>query len=144
MNYEFNQSFLSRTLLTSVLVGFVATIVCLFFNIFYREATGYQPSDFINVSSLIFGVNLLFVVVGLVYFAFLRLFKRADLLFEILFALITVACIWMASGATIEHSKLLSSEFRTLLIVIVAILGIGAAFCVPFFYRHRKYIDNIV
>jgi len=144
MNYEFNQSFLSRTLLTSVLVGFVATIVCLFFNIFYRDATGYQPSDYINVSSLIFGVNLVFVVVGLIYFAFLRLFKRADLIFEILFAIITIACIWLASRATIAHNNLLSSEFRTLLIVIVAIMGVGAAFCVPFFYRHKKYIDNIV
>lgn len=143
MDYEFHQTPLSRPLLTSVLVGLAATVICLFFNIFYRESTGYQPADYINVSSLIFGVNLVFVVVGLLYFVFLRLFKKADLIFEVLFAVILIFCIWMATRATIENSALLSKEFRTLLIVVIAVMGVGAIL-VPYFYRHKKLVDFFV
>lgn len=144
MNYQYEQSSFSRPILTSVFVGFSATVLCLLFNAFYRDGTGYRPADYINVSSLIFVINFLFLVIGIIYFLFLRLFKKADLIFEVLFGLLTIFCIWRATQATMGGSKELSAEFDTLLTVIVAILGIGATFFVPYLFRHRKFIDNIV
>lgn len=144
MNYNYEQSFFSRTILTSVLVGFAATILCLGYNIFYRDSTGYQPSDFINVSSLIFAVNLIFFLIGLLYFFFLRTLKKPDLIFTVLFVLLTVFCMWRASQATMENNTLLSSEFRTLLMGIIAIMGIGASFFVPYLFRHKNLTDHIL
>lgn len=144
MNYNYEQSFLSRTILTSVLVGFAATVLCLAYNIFYRESTGYQPADFINVSSLIFAVNIIFFVIGLIYFVLLRTVKKADLVFTVLFALVTILCVWRASQATMQHNALLSSEFRTLLTGIIVIMGIGASFFVPYLFRHKNLTDRIL
>lgn len=144
MNYEFEQSPFSRAVLTSVFVGFVATIICLIYNIIFRESTGYKPADFINVSSLIFAVNIVFFVIGMIFFAFHKNGKKGDLLFGVLFAVLTLVCIWLASGATMMHDRVLSSEFRTLLIGVIAIIGIGAAFFVPYLFNHKKFTDAVI
>ena len=143
MNYEFNQSPFSKAILTSVFIGFFATVVCLIYNIIFRQSTGYQPADFINVSSLIFAVNLIFFVIGMVYFFFLRSFKKADVVFEILFGLLTIFCAWRASYAHMENSRILSSEFRTLLIGVIIIMGVGVEL-VPLLFRNKKFEDAVL
>jgi hypothetical protein len=143
MNYDYQQSPLSKAILTSVFVGFFATLVCLVYNIIFRERTGYKPADFVNVSSLIFVVNLIFLVAGLLYFVFLRLFKKGDIFFEILFGLLTIFCVWRASDAHMENSRLLSSEFRTLLIGVIIIMGIGIEL-VPLLFHNKKFGDTVL
>lgn len=143
MDYEYHQSPLSKAILTSVFIGFFATIVCLLYNIIFRESTGYLPADFINVSSLIFVVNLIFLVAGLLYFAFLSFVKKGDVVFEILFGLLIVFCIWKAAHAHMENSPLLSSEFRTLLIGTIVITGIGIEL-VPLLFHNKKFVDAVL
>jgi hypothetical protein len=143
MNYEFHQSPFSKAILTSVFIGFFATLICLIYNIIFRESTGYLPADFINVSSLIFAVNLIFLVVGLIYFFFLRSFKKGDLIFEILFGLLIAFCAWRASYAHMENSRVLTSEFRTLLIGVIIIMGIGIEL-VPVAFHNKKFEDAVL
>jgi len=143
MNYEFHQSPLSKAILTSVFVGFFATLVCLIYNIIFRESTGYKPADFINVSSLIFGVNLVFLIAGLLYFFFLRWFRKGDMIFEILFGVLIIFCAWRASYAHMENSRMLSSEFRTLLIGTIIIMGIGIEL-VPLLFHNKKFEDAVL
>ena len=144
MNYEFEQSPFSRAVLTSVFVGFVATIVCLVYNIIFRESTGYQPADFINVSSLIFAVNIIFFLIGMLFFVFHKNGKKGDLFFGVLFGVLTLLCIWGASSVTMMNNRVLSHEFRTLLIGVIAIMGIGAAFFVPYLFNHKKFTDAVI
>jgi hypothetical protein len=143
MNYDYHQSPLSKAILTSVFIGFFATLVCLIYNIIFRESTGYKPADFINVSSLIFAVNLIFFIAGLLYFLFLRSFKKGDVIFEILFGLLTIFCAWKASYAHMENSRVLSSEFRELLIGVIIIMGIGIEL-VPLFFHNKKFEDAVL
>jgi hypothetical protein len=143
MNYDYHQSPLSKAILTSVFIGFFATLVCLIYNIAFRESTGYKPADFINVSSLIFAVNLIFFIAGLLYFLFLRSFKKGDVIFEILFGLLTIFCAWKASYAHMENSRVLSSEFRELLIGVIIIMGIGIEL-VPLFFHNKKFEDAVL
>lgn len=143
MNYEYQQSPLSKAILTSVFVGFFATLVCLVFNIIFRESTGYLPADFINVSSLIFAVNLIFLVAGLLYFFFLRSFKKGDLIFEVLFGALIIFCVWRASYVHMENSRVLSSEFRTLLIGTILIMGVGIEL-VPLLFHNKKFGDAVL
>lgn len=142
MDYEFHQSPFSKAVLTAVFVGFFATIVCLIYNIIFRESTGYQPADYINVSSLIFAINLIFLVIGILYFVFLRSFKKGEVVFEILFALLTIFCAWRAANAHMINPKL-TSEFRTLLIGTIVIMGIGTVL-IPFLFRNKKFIDAVL
>lgn len=143
MDWEYHQSPLSKAILTSVFIGFFATVICLIYNILFRESTGYKPADFINVSSLIFAVNLIFLVVGLIYFFFLRSFKKGDVVFEILFALLIIFCAWRASYVHMENNRVLSSEFRTLLVGIIIIMGIGIEL-VPLLFHNKKFEDAVL
>jgi hypothetical protein len=143
MNYEYHQSPFSKAILTSVFVGFFATIVCLIYNIIFRQSTGYLPADFINVSSLIFAINLIFLIIGLLYFVLLRSFKKGDVVFEILFGLLTIFCVWKASHAHMENSAVLTSEFRTLLIGVIIIVGIGAVL-IPLAFHNKKFVDAVL
>jgi hypothetical protein len=142
MNYDYHQSPLSKAILTSVFIGFFATIVCLIYNIIFRESTGYKPADFINVSSLIFAVNLIFLIAGLLYFFFLRSFKKGDLVFEILFGLLIIFCAWRAAHAHMINPTL-TSEFRTLLIGTILITGIGIEL-VPLLFHNKKFEDAVL
>lgn len=142
MDYEFHQSPFSKAVLTAVFVGFFATLVCLIYNIIFRESTGYQPADFINVSSLIFAINLIFLVIGVIYFVFLRSFKKGDVIFEVLFAVLTIFCAWRADQAHMINPTL-TSEFRTLLIGTIIIMGIGSVL-IPFLFRNQKFVDAVL
>jgi hypothetical protein len=142
MNYEFHQSPLSKAVLTSVFVGFFATLLCLIYNIIFRESTGYLPADFINVSSLIFVVNLIYLIVGLIYFFFLRSFKKGDMIFEVLFGLLILFCAWRAAHAHMQNPTL-TSEFRTLLIGVIIIMGIGIEL-VPLLFHNKKFEDAVL
>ncbi len=81
MNNE-RYSIFFKAMMTGLFVGITDTLICLVFNIAYRNATGYLPSSLINVSSLIFVVNLFAVGHRHRLFLFLRASKRGDVLFE--------------------------------------------------------------
>ena len=142
MDWEYHQSPLSKPILTSVFIGFFATIVCLIYNIIFRESTGYKPADFINVSSLIFAVNLIFFGAGLVYFFLLRAFRRGDMVFEILFGLIILLSLWGAIHAHMINPHE-TSEFRTLLIGTIIITGLGIEL-VPLFFHNKRFVDAVL
>ena len=143
MNYEYHQSPLSKTILTSVFIGFFATLVCLIYNVAFRESTGYLPADFINVSSLIFVVNLIFLIIGLLYFVFVSFVKKGDFVFELLFGLLIIFCVWRAAHAHMENNPTLTSEFRTLLIGTIIIMGIGIEL-VPLLFHNKKFVDSVL
>lgn len=143
-NETISQTTFTKALLTSVFVGFFITIICLFYDVIFRESTGYYPADYINVSSLIFAVNLIFVLMGAVYFIFIRNFKKGDVLFSILFGVLTIFCAWRADYANMQNNHVLSAEFRTLLIGIIVLLGIGATLAVPLLYHNKKFLDYFI
>ena len=142
MDWEYHQSPLSKPILTSVFIGFFATILCLIYNIIFRESTGYKPADFINVSSLIFVINLIFFGAGLVYFFLLRAFRKGDMVFEILFGVVILLCAWRAAHAHMINPTL-TSEFRVLLIGVIIIMGIGIEL-VPLAFHNRKFEEAVL
>jgi O-antigen ligase len=145
MNYDyFPQSIFSRTLLTSVFAGIIATLACLFFDVIFRETTHFNLNPLINVSTLIFAVNLIFLMIGILYYGFKKMFKRGDLVFSIVFLILTLFCAWRAEVAQRSADKVLNAEFHTLLTGVVVIMGICAAFMIPFLFNNRKFKDFVV
>jgi hypothetical protein len=59
--------------MTGLFIGIADTVICLLYNLFYRDGGhGFFSSDIVNVSSIIFGTNILFVVIGVLFFAFAK------------------------------------------------------------------------
>jgi uncharacterized membrane protein HdeD (DUF308 family) len=129
-----------KAFLTALFSGILATMVCFVFEIWYRFATSYGPSDYINVSSIIFIVNLLLLVAGVSYYAFKTWFKKGDWIYVICSVLTTIFCMWMIAGIHRFTDLKLNREFIQLLGGITLIIGI-AALCIPFFYNNKNILD---
>ena len=134
----------SRALLTGVFVGFVTTIVCLVFNIAYRNSTGFTPAAIINVSSIIFGINLVFAIIGMLYSVFRNFARKGEIFFIALFVLITAFCIWKAEGVFRSDDYQVTLQFRGLLAGIILIAGIGAVILVPFLFHDRRFREHVL
>ncbi|HEX3080022.1 MAG TPA: hypothetical protein VHQ04_06145 [Puia sp.] len=140
MSSQYNQIPFDRIFLTALFAGILATMVCLGYNIWFREATYYGPSDFINVSSIIFIVNILLMIAGVVYFVLKSWSKRGDLIYTLLFLLVIAFCIWKTMGMHRFADLKLNKEFVRLLGGTILIIGV-AVLCIPYIYNHKKIVD---
>jgi hypothetical protein len=132
-----------KAMMTGLFIGIIDTIICLAYNIGYRHATGYIPSTIINVSSLIFAVNILMTIVGIVYYFFLRFIRAADTAFLIVVLALTAWLTVKTVSAVRFGDAHLDSGWHGLMGGILLIVGISSA-CVPFFYRSEKFQDAVI
>ncbi len=137
MKKDPNQNDFCDVMLGGLLSGIVATLVCFAYDIFYRMATSYGPSEFINVSSIIFIVNLLLLLFGIFYFAFRYFFKKGDLLFSLLMGLLTAYSVWKAFTFHRFTDTLLSRGFSQLLGGTLLIIGL-CAMAIPLVLKNKK------
>ena len=138
-----NQSVLSKSILTGLFAGILATMVCFIFEITYRMTTGYGPSDFINVSSIIFIVNLILLGAGIIYYEIKKTFKKGNLVFSVLSVIITAFFIWKSESFHRFTDYKLSQEFSHLLSGILLIIGLFALL-IPLFFSNKKISDFIL
>jgi len=135
---------LSDAVLTSVFAGFATTLLCMIYYLAYKEVTGYPFSSLLNVSSLIFGINTLFVTIGCVYYFFIYYFRHANLLYMLISAVLTAAGIGYASTMHRSDNGFLNGEFHQLLIGLLVIIGAAATIGVPFLYQNKKFHKNVL
>jgi hypothetical protein len=134
----------SRALLTGVFAGISATFICIIYNILYRGETSYQLFNIINVSSLIFGVNILFLIIGVVYYWFIRYIKRGgDIFYVATFILITVYCILKTSGIHRTEDPTWNMEFHHLLIAMIIIWSISAI-SIPVMFHSKRFEEHVL
>ena len=143
MEEEFRKPLLTKAILTAVFVGFVATLVCIFFNVIFVENTRFPLHTLINVSTLIFGVNTIFFAIGFFYYGFMQI-KRGELFFIILFLLLTAFFVWRGEHFHRSDDPNLNVEFREQLTVIVLIIGLTAAVLLPVLFHSRKFEDKVI
>jgi hypothetical protein len=143
MNYDNPGSPFSRAVLTAVFVGFISTIVCLFYNIIYRDTTHFLEQDIVNVSSLIFAVNLVFLLIGFIYYFFRSRFKKGDMVFTVAFIVLTLLGVWWSETVTRSSDHHLTVEFRGLMLGIVIIIGVGSVL-IPYLFRSKSFEEHVV
>lgn len=139
MDTDFQKPVFYRSLMTALFVGIFTTILTLIYDLFFVEMLEFPLSAIINVSSLIFCVNLLFLVIGLVYYAFITLFKQGNIFFIIVFILVTAFLVWKAEGVNRTDNYTVNIQFRSLLAGIIIIAGILASFAIPFLFHNKKF-----
>jgi len=141
MNYDQESTFF-KAMMTGLFVGIIDTIICLTYNIAYRDISGYEPSALINVSSLIFAVNLLLLLIGIIHFAFIRMFGKRDFVFTVVIVFLTIFFAWKAEIGHRFTDYAVNMGFRGLLTGIILIIGVSAA-SLPFLNRSgffEKYV----
>jgi len=142
MNTETRTPFY-RPMLSAVFVGILTTLLCLGYDIIYRDETGFAPSAFINVSSIIFIVNIIFLIAGVLYAVLVGSSRRADLIFRIGLIVLILLCIWGTMGVQRSPIHEVSVQFRGLLIGILVIIGAGMV-AIPYLFHSRKFEHDIL
>lgn len=129
--------------MTGLFVGIIDTVICLAYNVFYRSYSGFFPSELINVSSIIFVVNLLLLILGLVFFLFIRSFKGGGGVFGVLMLVITIFLAYKVFAGHPYGDARMDSGYHGLYGGILLVLGVSAA-CIPLLYRNKKFLDQVI
>lgn len=136
MNYDYPQTKLSKALLTGVFAGIIATLVNLVYDYLYRDLVKFYPSEFINVSSIIFATMLLFTAAGIIYYLLNKFIRHGNIVYIVVFCALTVISFIASMHVNRTPDPSISEEFRGLLLGTVAVTGLLAAFLIPYLTRH--------
>ncbi len=129
---------LSRSVLAALFSGILAVCTAELYNMIYRGITHYNPSYFINVSSIIFGVLIAAMFAGVLFYFFVTYIKGGVYLFQLLFLIL---CVLLAVVAFRSHygGNLPAFEgFSGLLFGIDVIMGIFIIILIPYFFKHNQ------
>ena len=144
MNSSYLTTF-SKALLTGVFAGISATFICIIYNVIFRDETSYQLFTFINVSSLIFGVNIAFMLIGVIYYWFIKYGKRTgEWLYIAVLALITIFGILKTSGIQRTDDLAANIQFHHLFIAMILIWGITASIGIPVMFHSKKFEEHVL
>ncbi len=143
MDYEMQTPF-SKAFLTAVFVGIITSVLCLIYNSIFRAETGLAPTAIINVASIIFGVNLLFLLLGIIFYFMRQMKGTGELIYIIALVLLTALLSWKAGAVVRSTNPEITSDFRGLLLGIVLIVGIGAAIAVPVLFHNKRFEKNVL
>ena len=143
MSIEKTYSRFFKAMMTGLFIGVIDTIICLAYNIGYRDMTGYLPSTIINVSSLIFAIVILFAIIGIIYYLFIRYIRQGDIVYFIVFLALTIWATVRSMQVVRFGDSHLDSGWHGLLGGIVLILGLSSA-SIPLFYRSKKFQDAVI
>jgi hypothetical protein len=134
----------SNAILTAVFAGIAATLLSFVYYLIFKDVTGFPYSRLINVSSLIFIINIIFLVIGFIYYMFIKLSKRADLAFIICMCVLTALGIWGALGIHRADNGMLNTEFHELLIGLILIIGVTAFAGMPILYHNKAFNREVI
>ncbi|TKK69406.1 hypothetical protein FC093_08820 [Ilyomonas limi] len=142
MNHDYPQTRLSKTLLTGVFAGIIATLINLAYDFFYRDFAEFYPSDFINVSSIIFATMLLFTIAGIIYFFLNKLTKYGNIVYIVIFLILTIFCFYGSLHVMRSSNAMENQEFRGLLLGTVAVTGLLLTFFIPYLTTHDTLYND--
>jgi hypothetical protein len=83
-------------------------------------------------------------VVGYIYFVFIKNFRRGDVLFVVLFVLLTALSIWQAYGIHRSDNPVVNMQFHQLLAGIFLINGVVVFAGIPFLFHNRKFNEAVI
>ncbi len=144
MEEDFKKTIFDRSLMTCVFVGIIGTLLCMFYDLFFVEYLKYPLSTIVNVATLIFGVNLVFLVIGFLYYGFITFSRYGERIYIIVFILMTGYFIWKIQDVHRSDNDLVNLQFRYLLSGIIIILGLLASVAVPFLFHNKQFNKYVV
>lgn len=143
-DYDFKKTLFERVMMTGVFVGIFITVATLFYDVIYVGQTGFPYASYISVTSLIFAVNLVFLVLGPIYYGFIKLSKYGEIVFIALLIAFTVFLLLKVKGVQRTDNAKLNDEFKSLLSGIIIIVSLGAAVILPLLFHNRKFEKSVL
>jgi integral membrane sensor domain MASE1 len=143
MKYDIQQNPFDKVMMTGVFIGIILTVLSIFCDVLFLEVTGFPFDEIINVSSLIFSINILFLVVPAIYYGFTRLSRYGTLIFIAVFVLSTLFLLLKVRAVHRTDNEHLNSEFRVLLSLIILIMAAGAIL-IPFLVNNKKFRKYVI
>lgn len=143
MKYDIKAGPFDKVMMTGVFLGIIVTIVALAFDAAFLESTGFPFTSIINVSSLIFSITLLFMVIAVIYYGLSHWSKYGSIIFIGLFVLVTVLLLIKVANVHRTDNQHLNHEFRQLLSIIILMVAAGAIF-LPFLVNNRKFREHVI
>ena len=137
MNYDYEQTDLSKSVLAGLFAGIMATCASLVFNIIFRGITQFNPSAIINVSSIIIGSVFILTIAGLLFYFFQHYMRGGSVVFRIFFLLVTCIAVYFSMQVQRSTDATVSKQFEELLSGVVLISGIFIIFYIPYLFRHE-------
>jgi hypothetical protein len=138
MNKEFDEPHIYKPLMAGLLTGIIATLLNIFYEVVYRDVTGFSLSEIINVSTIIFATVLALLIAGTIFAVIDRYTRHVQLIYILLFIILTLLCVRWAFHVHRTNDPALNAAFRGLFSGIVIISGGLASFLVPFLVKHEK------
>lgn len=137
MNYDYEQTEFSKSVLSGLFAGIFATFANLIFNFAYRAITEYNPSALINVSSIIIISVLVVTISGVLFYFFNHYIKGGSIIFRIVFIVLTGIAVYYSLHAPHSGDAVVVKQFDELLAGTVLILGAFIVFYVPYLFTHE-------
>jgi len=141
MNYDYPQSDLSRGVLSGLFAGIASAVLNLIFMIIYRYSTNFSDFNGIDITVIVFGSLILSLACGIVFYFFVHYMNKGITFYRILVLFVTLCIICL--GIMIRSSVIgpVPFEFRVLVIGTQTIIGLIAAFLIPYLFRHDSLIS---
>ena len=136
MNYNSEQTELSKSVLSGLFTGITATTLSLIFNAYFRRMNNFSLSAIINVSTIIFILILVVTISGFIFYLFHHYLKKGTLIFKLGSIVFTLLLIAGAMHIQRSSDPIISKGFRELLLGIICITGVCTAFIIPFMFKH--------
>jgi FtsH-binding integral membrane protein len=138
MNYETQTGPFYKSLMAGLFGGIIVTIANLMYNFIYRGVTRFNPSEVINVTSIIFVSLILSMVAGIIYYMIVSYAHKSKMIYIALFIVLTVVVVY--GGFSIQRSTNpnVTAHFHWLLGGIVIITGLTDALLIPYMAKHEN------
>jgi len=144
MEKDFQKTIFYRSFMTCVFAGLIGTVLCMFYDVAFVQMMKFPLSAIINVSTLIFAVNIIFLVIGVLYYTAIALLKNGEAIYITLLILITALALWRIQGFQRTGNATINMQFRWLSSGIIVILGLSAFIAVPLLYRNKKFDEYVL
>jgi len=141
MNYDYQQSDLSRCVLGGLFAGIAAAAANLIFVFIYRAITQFYDFNGIDVTVIVFGSIFLSIACGVIFYLFAHYLKRGISAYRAMVVVVTIAIIYL--GLILRRSIVgeVPNDFRALVIGTQLIIGGLAEFLIPYLFRHDSLIS---
>jgi len=141
MDYSYQQTDLSRSILAGLFTGIVATVGNLIFIFIYVRITAVYTYNLMDGFTTIFGTIILLIVCGLFFYFFVHYLKRGVNIYRVLVFLTTAIILWVGWQVHPHPGDTIPPEFRVLFMGTQLIIGGLAAFLIPYLFRHDSIIS---
>jgi hypothetical protein len=140
MNYDYQQSDLSRSVLGGLFAGIIAAVANILFVFFYRGITQFYEFTGIDVTVIVFGSILLSLTCGIVFYLLVHYLKKGLSVYQVLVVIITIAIIYFGLAYRQTVMGTVPMHFRVLVTGTQTIIGGLACLFIPWVFKHDSIL----